>query len=124
MTILNQKTIKTPIHVNGVGLHTGKKVDVKILPSEPNSGILFKRVDINHKNLIVPNYMNVCDTNLCTTIQNENGMTLLHHAAVKDQTVIFRKLIRIAKTRMLSHEKYRQSGVFWHAAQHSAGDAM
>ena len=74
MSILNQKTIKTPIHVNGVGLHTGKKVDVKILPSEPNSGILFKRVDVNHKNLIIPNYMNVCDTNLCTTIQNENGI--------------------------------------------------
>ena len=34
-------------------------------------------------------------------------MTLLHHAAVKDQNVIFRKLLRIAKTRALSHEKYK-----------------
>ena len=74
MSILNQKTLKKPIQVSGVGLHTGKKVSVKILPSEPNSGILFKRVDKNSKNLIIPNYINVCDTNLCTTIQNESGV--------------------------------------------------
>ena len=39
----NQTTISKKVSLDGVGLHTGKKVNVKILPSEPNSGILFKR---------------------------------------------------------------------------------
>ena len=43
MSVLNQKTLKNPITINGVGLHTGKMVNMKIFPAEPNSGIIFKR---------------------------------------------------------------------------------
>ena len=49
MSALSQKTLKKSIKFDGIGLHTGKKVSMKILPSEPNTGIIFKRVDI-HKN--------------------------------------------------------------------------
>ena len=42
MSVLNQKTIKEPIKFNGVGLHTGKNVNMKIFPAEPNTGIIFK----------------------------------------------------------------------------------
>ena len=74
MSILNQKTIKKPISFNGVGLHTGAKVNLKIIPAEPNAGILFKRIDIDKNNIIIPNVFNVTNTTLCTTISNEFGI--------------------------------------------------
>ena len=55
MSLLNQKTIRENINFSGVALHSGKIVSVSIKPSEPNSGIVFKRVDLNENNLIFPN---------------------------------------------------------------------
>ena len=72
--MLNQKTIQSPINITGIGLHSGKQVSLKILPSEPNTGILFKRVDLKENNIIIPNVYNVSSTNLCTTISNGYGV--------------------------------------------------
>tara|TARA_Y100001960_G_scaffold320371_1_gene393152 strand:+ start:559 stop:1479 length:921 start_codon:yes stop_codon:yes gene_type:complete len=74
MSVLNQKTIKEPIKFSGVGLHTGKKVNMKIFPAEPNTGIIFKRVDLKKDNLVSPGIFNVSNTNLCTTISNESDV--------------------------------------------------
>ena len=74
MSILTQKTISKKIYFEGIGIHTGEKVKLNILPSLPNSGIIFKRIDLNSKNIIYPNYANVVDTTLCTTISNEYGV--------------------------------------------------
>ena len=74
MSILNQKTISKSIVIGGVGLHSGKKVSMKLNPSEPNSGIVFKRVDIKKNNIIIPTYNNVVDATLCTTISNDYGV--------------------------------------------------
>jgi|TARA_B100002052_G_scaffold292330_1_gene313740 UDP-3-O-[3-hydroxymyristoyl] N-acetylglucosamine deacetylase len=74
MSILNQKTIKNKISIEGVGLHTGKLVKLKLIPSAPNTGITFKRSDVKNNNIIIPSYDNVVDTTLCTTISNENGV--------------------------------------------------
>ena len=76
MSILNQKTISKPILFEGVGLHTGKEVKMKILPSEPNTGIVFKRVDLNSNNIVVPNIFNVSNAMLCTTIENSYGVKI------------------------------------------------
>ncbi len=76
MSILNQKTILKPILFEGVGLHTGKEVKMKILPSEPNTGIVFKRVDLNSNNIVVPNIFNVSNAMLCTTIENSYGVKI------------------------------------------------
>ena len=74
MSILNQKTIKKPINISGIGLHTGINANLTIKPAQANSGIIFKRTDITKKNnLILPHYENVSGTNLCTTIKNESG---------------------------------------------------
>ena len=62
MSILNQKTIKNKISIEGVGLHTGKLVKLKLIPSAPNTGITFKRTDIKNNNIIIPSYDNVVDT--------------------------------------------------------------
>ena len=73
VSILTQKTVSQKISFNGVGIHTGKKVNLNILPASPNTGITFKRIDLKTNNIIYPNYANVVDTTLCTTISNECG---------------------------------------------------
>ena len=74
MPILTQKTIFKDISVDGIGIHTGKKVKLKILPSSPNSGIIFKRIDLKKNNIVIPNFTNVVDATLCTTISNDHGV--------------------------------------------------
>ena len=74
MSTLNQKTVKNQISISGVGLHSGKSVEITINPSEPNTGIIFKRVDLKENNLIYPNFKNVSNTSLNTTISNEHGI--------------------------------------------------
>ena len=73
MSILNQKTINNKITFCGIGLHTGKEVELNLLPSNPNTGIIFKRVDLKENNIIIPSYENVTETTLCTTLSNEFG---------------------------------------------------
>ncbi len=73
MSILNQKTIKKSINFKGVGLHSGKLTEICIKPSEPDTGIVFKRIDLKNDNLIFPNFSNVSSTSLNTTISNESG---------------------------------------------------
>jgi len=74
MSILTQKTISKKITTEGIGIHTGLKAKLDILPAQPNTGIIFKRVDIKKNNTIVPTYNNVVDATLCTTISNEYGI--------------------------------------------------
>ena len=76
MSILNQKTISDKISFQGVGIHTGKKAKINILPASPNTGIIFKRVDLIKNNIIIANYANVTNTLLCTTISNEYGVSV------------------------------------------------
>ena len=76
VSYLNQKTIKAPITFHGVGLHSGRKVKLKILPANPNNGIIFKRVDLKRNNLVIPNFNNVTNTSLNTTISNEYGVNV------------------------------------------------
>tara|TARA_B100000003_G_scaffold198452_1_gene203398 strand:+ start:287 stop:1207 length:921 start_codon:yes stop_codon:yes gene_type:complete len=71
---LNQKTINNDVKFTGVGLHSGKTVQVCIKPSEPNTGIIFKRIDLEKDNLIIPNFSKVSNTSLNTTISNEMGV--------------------------------------------------
>ena len=74
MSILTQKTISKKITLRGIGVHTGKKVNLIIHPAPPNSGITFKRIDLQENNIIYPIYNNVIDTTLCTTISNDYGV--------------------------------------------------
>ncbi len=74
MSILTQKTISKKISLKGIGIHSGKKAELNILPASPNSGIIFKRVDLEKNNFVYPLYNNVTDTTLCTTISNEYGI--------------------------------------------------
>jgi UDP-3-O-[3-hydroxymyristoyl] N-acetylglucosamine deacetylase len=74
MSYLTQKTIKNNVSFNGVALHSGLDVSICVKPAEPNFGIVFKRIDLKENNLIYPNFMNVTNTSLNTTIENEFGV--------------------------------------------------
>ena len=73
MSYLTQKTIKKNISFTGIALHSGLNVNVCIKPAEPDFGIVFKRVDLKLNNIIYPNFNNVTNTSLNTTIENEFG---------------------------------------------------
>ncbi len=73
MSYLNQKTIKNNVSFSGIALHSGLNVNVNIKPADPDTGIIFKRVDLKTNNLVYPNFMNVSNTSLNTTIENEFG---------------------------------------------------
>tara|TARA_B100000989_G_scaffold35124_1_gene22352 strand:+ start:376 stop:1296 length:921 start_codon:yes stop_codon:yes gene_type:complete len=73
VSYLTQKTVKNNISFSGIALHSGLNVNVCIKPAEPEFGIVFKRVDLNSNNIIFPNFSNVTNTSLNTTVENEYG---------------------------------------------------
>ncbi len=73
MLKIYQQTIKNPITFKGVGLHSGRESEIKLIPSE-SKGIVFKRIDLKKNNIIPANYKNVTSARLCTTLENEFGI--------------------------------------------------
>jgi len=73
VSYLTQKTINNKVFFNGVALHSGADVNVCIKPAEPNFGIVFKRIDLKTNNIVYPNFNNVTNTSLNTTVENEFG---------------------------------------------------
>ena len=76
MSYLTQKTIKKEVTFSGVALHSGLIVNLRIKPAEPDFGIVFKRIDLKENNLVYPNFANVSNTSLNTTVQNEFGASV------------------------------------------------
>jgi UDP-3-O-[3-hydroxymyristoyl] N-acetylglucosamine deacetylase len=70
-----QRTLKKEINCFSVGLHTGRKVNMKIKPAPVDTGIIFVRTDLLDAEPIHANYNNVCDTTLATTL-GSNGVTI------------------------------------------------
>lgn len=68
--MINQRTLKNEIRATGVGLHTGRKVYLTLRPAPINSGIVFRRVDLNPAVEIYAKAENVGDTTLSTTLVN------------------------------------------------------
>ena len=76
MSVLNQKTINKDLTFKGIGLHSGIAVTMTVKPAAPNSGIIFKRIDLKENNIIIPNIFNVSSAIFCTTISNEVGVSV------------------------------------------------
>ena len=76
MSVLNQKTIKKSVKFRGIGLHSGKEVEMTLFPAQPNTGIVFKRSDLKNNNLIYTSVFNVSSASYCTKLTNENGVTV------------------------------------------------
>tara|TARA_A100001011_G_scaffold367923_1_gene421736 strand:+ start:479 stop:1399 length:921 start_codon:yes stop_codon:yes gene_type:complete len=73
VTLLTQKTLKKNISLSGIALHSGHNVNIVIKPAKPDFGIVFKRIDLKSNNLVYPNFNNVTNTSLNTTVENEFG---------------------------------------------------
>lgn len=70
--MLNQQTLNRPATFSGVGLHSGNRVNLTILPAPANSGIRFRRVDLEGKPEIEARVENVAETNRSTTLAKGN----------------------------------------------------
>jgi UDP-3-O-[3-hydroxymyristoyl] N-acetylglucosamine deacetylase len=68
--MIKQRTLKNTIRATGVGLHTGDKVYMTLRPAAPNTGIVFRRVDLNPPVDLKSRPFNVGDTRLSTTLVN------------------------------------------------------
>ena len=71
-----QQTLSAPILIKGIGLHTGIKVSVKLLPAADDFGIKFYRTDLDNNNIIDAKWSNVSNTQLSTTISNNFGVSV------------------------------------------------
>ena len=67
--MLRQRTLASKINASGVGLHTGKKVSLTLMPAKADAGIVFIRTDID-SNPIKASFDNVNDTRLQTSLSN------------------------------------------------------
>ncbi len=67
--MLKQRTLKKAISATGVGLHNGEKVTLTLRPAAPNTGIVFKRVDLPQPNEIVATPGVVHDTRMCSALE-------------------------------------------------------
>ncbi len=72
----SQQTIADELSINGVGLHSGINVNMKLFPAEADYGIKFIRKDLNKNNVIEALWSNVSNTKLSTTISNQNGVSV------------------------------------------------
>jgi len=66
--MIKQRTLKNVIRATGVGLHTGEKIYLTLRPAAPDSGIVFRRVDLDSPVDIPAKAENVGDTRLSTTL--------------------------------------------------------
>ena len=67
---IKQRTIKTPISLEGIGLHTGNNTRITFRPAPPNSGVKFIRTDLPGKPSVVADIEHVVDISRGTTLAN------------------------------------------------------
>ena len=70
--MLQQQTLSQPVSFAGIGLHSGNRVNLTFLPAPPNSGVRFRRVDLEGKPEIEARIENVSETNRSTTLAKGN----------------------------------------------------
>ncbi|HCO44099.1 MAG TPA: UDP-3-O-[3-hydroxymyristoyl] N-acetylglucosamine deacetylase [Gammaproteobacteria bacterium] len=68
--VIRQRTLKNSIRATGVGLHTGARVQLALHPAPADSGIRFRRVDLDPQVVIAANAQAVGDTRLSTTLEH------------------------------------------------------
>ena len=66
--MLQQQTLARPADFSGIGLHSGNKVSMTLLPAPPNTGILFRRVDLDSRAEIPAQVEHVSETARSTTL--------------------------------------------------------
>jgi UDP-3-O-[3-hydroxymyristoyl] N-acetylglucosamine deacetylase len=78
--MLGQRTLKNSIRAQGVGMHSGQKVLMTLRPAPPDSGIVFRRTDLDPPAEVRAHALNVGDTQLGTTlIDGEARVSTVEH---------------------------------------------
>ena len=78
--MIRQRTLKNAIRATGVGLHTGEKIYLTLLPAAPDTGITFRRVDLDPPVEIQARAHNVGETTLSTTlVQGDVKVSTIEH---------------------------------------------
>ncbi len=73
VAVLQQRTLKTLTRAVGVGLHSGQRVELTLRPAQPDTGIVFRRIDLPQPVDIVASATSVSDTRLASTLSNGNA---------------------------------------------------
>ena len=68
--MIRQRTLRNTIRATGIGLHTGEKVFLTLKPAPVDTGVIFRRTDLNPVVEIHAHAENVGDTTLSTTLVN------------------------------------------------------
>lgn len=69
-----QRTLRESIDYVGIGLHTGRRVSLRVYPGQPDTGIWFVRKDVGKGQGVIPAlWHRVVDTRMCTVLGNEPG---------------------------------------------------
>lgn len=71
--MLRQRTLKTPIAMTGVGLHSGAKVNLVLTPTAPDTGIVFRRVDLDPPVELRADPLGVGDTRLASCLEKDGA---------------------------------------------------
>jgi UDP-3-O-[3-hydroxymyristoyl] N-acetylglucosamine deacetylase len=71
--MLKQRTVKQLVKTIGVGLHSGTKVSLTLRPAAPDTGIVFRRVDLNPIVDLPANALEVGDTRLASTLEKDGA---------------------------------------------------
>ncbi len=74
--VIKQRTLMRAVHATGVGLHTGKKVQLTMLPMPANTGVIYRRTDLNPPVDFPADAKSVRDTMLCTCLVNEQDVRI------------------------------------------------
>ncbi|WP_318459625.1 UDP-3-O-acyl-N-acetylglucosamine deacetylase [Photobacterium leiognathi] len=74
--MIRQRTLKSIVQTTGVGLHSGRKVTLTLRPAAANTGVIYRRTDLNPPVDFPANADSVRDTMLCTALVNEEGVRI------------------------------------------------
>ena len=69
--MIRQRTLKSLVNASGVGLHSGVKVNMTLRPAAPDTGIVFRRVDLPQPVDLAANALLVGDTRMCSCLERD-----------------------------------------------------
>ncbi len=74
--MIRQRTLKEIVKTTGVGLHSGRKVTLTLRPAAANTGIVYRRTDLEQPVDFPADPESVRDTMLCTALVNDEGVRI------------------------------------------------
>ena len=71
-----QKTLRGAVRCTGIGVHSGQKISMTLLPAKADTGVLFRRTDLPAPNEILASWRNAVESPLCTMLTNGAGLSV------------------------------------------------